>query len=259
MKAFFGKNVSSLDPTTPQPMTWKMFWPRVTELVRKSDESKGNPAISQAMRMKFAGSLKRKAYAEWTDSEILNEYAVWIPPAEEPVASKKEKAVPKNKEKPVAPEKEKAEKKNKKRPAVKEEPEDAEYPPVPPAPQLNSPVKADIQPAARTHLPLPPSPAETDQEAPKEPVHIRRKNIPKHIKTLVWNKYIGSEVAISKCMSCREVRIENTSFHCGHVIAESKGGNMTINNLRPICAHCNLSMGTKSMNEFTKEFFGWTV
>lgn len=93
----------------------------------------------------------------------------------------------------------------------------------------------------------------------KEPLHIRRKNIPKHVKTLVWNKYIGCDKAEAKCISCRQERIENRNFHCGHVIAESNGGDMTINNLRPICAPCNLSMGTKSMNEFTSEFFGWTV
>ena len=92
-----------------------------------------------------------------------------------------------------------------------------------------------------------------------EPLHVRRKNIPKHIKTLVWNKYVGSSVAEASCMCCREAKITCRSFHCGHVIAESKGGNMTINNLRPVCADCNLSMSTRSMNEFTQEFFGWVI
>lgn len=91
------------------------------------------------------------------------------------------------------------------------------------------------------------------------PVHIRRKYIPKHIKTLVWNKYNGCENAEAKCASCRQERINIRNFHCGHVIAEANGGDMTINNLRPICAPCNLSMGTRSMNEFTSEFFGWIV
>jgi hypothetical protein len=93
----------------------------------------------------------------------------------------------------------------------------------------------------------------------KAPLHQRRKKIPKHIRMLVWNKYIGADVASTKCMSCREKTIEIAGFHCGHVIAEAKGGDMTITNLRPICAHCNLAMGTKSMNEFTSEFFGWKV
>lgn len=87
----------------------------------------------------------------------------------------------------------------------------------------------------------------------------RRKGIPKHIKTLVWNKYIGAATPSTKCLSCREELISIRSFHCGHVIAEAKGGDSTINNLRPICAPCNSSMGTMSMNEFTKTYFGWEV
>jgi 5-methylcytosine-specific restriction endonuclease McrA len=101
-----------------------------------------------------------------------------------------------------------------------------------------------------------------EQETVQEkttPVHIRRKNIPKHIKTLVWNKFIGSDIAQAKCMSCREEMISIRSFHCGHVIAESLGGDVTITNLRPICAACNASMGIQSMNEFTSSYFGWTV
>ena len=97
------------------------------------------------------------------------------------------------------------------------------------------------------------------ESSDSDPIHIRRKKIPKHIKTLVWNKYIGPDNASAECVSCRTMKISNRSFHCGHVIAESKGGDMTINNLRPICDACNGSMGTRSMNEFTKEFFGWTV
>lgn len=103
------------------------------------------------------------------------------------------------------------------------------------------------------------SPDSTEAAANDDPLHLRRKKIPKQIKTLVWNKYIGSDVAEAPCVSCRTAKISNRSFHCGHVIAESKGGDMNINNLRPICADCNGSMGTRSMNEFTKEFFGWTV
>ena len=86
-----------------------------------------------------------------------------------------------------------------------------------------------------------------------------KKAIPKHVKTLVWNRYIGADKAKAPCMSCRQEEIGIRSFHCGHVIAEAKGGDMTINNLRPICAACNGSMGTMSMNEFTTQFFGWSI
>ena len=34
------------------------------------------------------------------------------------------------------------------------------------------------------------------------------------------------------------------SFHCGHIIAEAKGGETIVSNLKPICQNCNSSMGT---------------
>ncbi len=92
-----------------------------------------------------------------------------------------------------------------------------------------------------------------------EPLHIRRKNIPRHVKTLVWGKYIGNDKPEALCYSCRHERIDIRSFHCGHVISEANGGTCMLNNLRPICAPCNGSMGTMSMNEFTQTFFGWNV
>ncbi len=103
-----------------------------------------------------------------------------------------------------------------------------------------------------------------EQEVPadeekRQPLHVRRKKIPKNIRSLVWNKYIGSDITAAKCMCCREEKVTLNNWHCGHVIAEARGGDSTINNLRPICAPCNSSMGTKSMNEFTEEFFGWSI
>jgi len=94
------------------------------------------------------------------------------------------------------------------------------------------------------------------KEESEEPIHARRKKIPKQIKTLIWNEYIGAEFPQGRCYCCQKEKIDQRNFHCGHVIAESKGGDLNIKNLRPICAACNASMGTQSMNEFTKTFFG---
>jgi ankyrin repeat protein len=93
----------------------------------------------------------------------------------------------------------------------------------------------------------------------REPIYERRKKIPKRIRTIVWNKYVGEDTPRSKCFCCRDTTISFSAFDCGHVIAESKGGDMTISNLRPVCHDCNLAMGTRSMNDFTTEFFGWSV
>ena len=141
--------------------------------------------------------------------------------------------------------------------------EDPASPPAAPAeaepkvkePKVKEPkAKAVKEPKAKAAKKPKPSKKE-DPDA----IHVKRKKIPKHIKTLIWNKYMGVEIAQADCVSCRSVKITNRSFHCGHVIAESKGGDLNINNLRPICEACNGSMGTRSMNEFTQEFFGWSV
>lgn len=82
----------------------------------------------------------------------------------------------------------------------------------------------------------------------------KKKAIPKKIRELVWNQWIGHDIASSMCTCCEKTPIKNIEFHCGHVIAEANGGSMQIDNLRPICAGCNLSMGTQDMNDFKKVF-----
>jgi hypothetical protein len=104
--------------------------------------------------------------------------------------------------------------------------------------------------------------SESDDESTvsdTKPLHVRRKKIPKNIKTLVWNEHIGSPLKEGMCCCCKKEKIDSNNFHCGHVIAEAKGGDLTVPNLRPICPPCNSSMGTRSMQEFAKEFFGRTV
>jgi hypothetical protein len=84
-------------------------------------------------------------------------------------------------------------------------------------------------------------------------VKTKKKSIPKVVKDLCWSKYIGDDIARSKCMCCETNEIKMNSFHCGHVIAESMGGKTTVDNLRPICKACNLSMGTENLNDFKKK------
>ena len=46
-----------------------------------------------------------------------------------------------------------------------------------------------------------------------------------------------------------------SSWHVGHNIPESKGGDLTIENLRPICPDCNLGMGNRySIEEWSESF-----
>lgn len=82
-----------------------------------------------------------------------------------------------------------------------------------------------------------------------------KKPIPKSLKTLVWDTYIGPEIGITKCMCCNHNFIRQSEFHCGHVLAEANGGKTVLENLRPICAQCNLSMNKKHLFEFKENFF----
>jgi 5-methylcytosine-specific restriction endonuclease McrA len=68
-------------------------------------------------------------------------------------------------------------------------------------------------------------------------------NVPKALREQVWIKYMGKKFS-SKCFIkwCKN-EIDVFSFHVGHNIPDSKGGLMILENLRPICARCNLSMG----------------
>jgi len=73
----------------------------------------------------------------------------------------------------------------------------------------------------------------------------KKKNIPKAIREQVWLQVMG-KIYEQECHIhwCKNV-INVFDFHVGHDIPESKGGTLDINNLRPICARCNQSMGNK--------------
>ena len=82
----------------------------------------------------------------------------------------------------------------------------------------------------------------------------KKKNIPKNVKTNIWNTYIDANIPRHKCLCCKKSIILNTEFHVGHVISEFHGGTLEINNLRPICASCNYSMGTMNMVEYIVKY-----
>jgi hypothetical protein len=81
-------------------------------------------------------------------------------------------------------------------------------------------------------------------------VKAKKKAIPKVMKSLCWSKHVGDTVGMTQCMCCETNQIKMNDFQCGHVVAEANGGTMTVDNLRPICKACNLSMGTENLNEF---------
>ena len=71
-------------------------------------------------------------------------------------------------------------------------------------------------------------------------------------KQEIWKHYIGISIGETKCMCCSLNNINTFNFHNGRIIAKSKGGDMSKENLRPICLQCNLSMGNENMIDFMK-------
>ncbi len=51
------------------------------------------------------------------------------------------------------------------------------------------------------------------------------------------------------CFSCNSV-ITMQNYHCGHIDALAAGGSNADNNIKPVCAKCNLKMGTKNMHKY---------
>ena len=165
---------------------------------------------------------------------IRNTYDIQHPVVKEIVKEHKTKPVKEPKEKPEA--------KPVKEPKTKPVKEPKEKPEAKPVKEPKAkPVK---------------EPKEKPEAKPvKEPKTISKKTkIPAAVKKLVWNTNLGEELGKAKCYCCKSTDITQTSFHCGHVIAESKGGRSIVSNLKPICQNCNSSMGVNDMNEFMKQF-----
>lgn len=87
----------------------------------------------------------------------------------------------------------------------------------------------------------------------KTSIKKTKKKIPTTLRNTVWNTYIGIEKGIANCFCCKTEQISRANFDCGHVIAEENGGLTVLQNLRPICGHCNSSMGVKNMIKFMGE------
>jgi 5-methylcytosine-specific restriction endonuclease McrA len=97
-----------------------------------------------------------------------------------------------------------------------------------------------------------PSLKSTELESKTE--EVKKMAIPKKVKTDVWNTFIGPQIPAHKCLCCLKTTISNTDFHVGHVVSEFNGGNLNIDNLRPICASCNYSMGTLNLKDYVTKY-----
>jgi 5-methylcytosine-specific restriction endonuclease McrA len=72
------------------------------------------------------------------------------------------------------------------------------------------------------------------------------------VREAVWRRFVGEDFE-TKCYTGCGSTINCFTFYCGHVIARSRGGLTTVENLRPICSTCKRRMGTEDMNEFIED------
>ena len=87
----------------------------------------------------------------------------------------------------------------------------------------------------------------------KKPLKKCKKKIPRALREQVWLQNIGKQFEYKCLVKWCQNRINPFDFNVGHDIPESKGGGTNINNLKPICNRCNLSMGNHySINEWSK-------
>lgn len=82
----------------------------------------------------------------------------------------------------------------------------------------------------------------------------KKKHIPLVVKRKVWDKWVGRSIGITLCQCCKLSEISQMSFHCGHVISEKNGGEICVDNLRPICQSCNSSIGIHNMMTFINKY-----
>lgn len=87
-----------------------------------------------------------------------------------------------------------------------------------------------------------------------------KKNIPDSLRAQVYTRYILSlddeeRKFYVRCPCCQNVIIDPFSFECGHILAESKGGGINIDNLIPLCRVCNRGMNVESVRDYMKKYF----
>ena len=92
-----------------------------------------------------------------------------------------------------------------------------------------------------------------------QPSHSSRyikSRIPPQTRTATWKKYYGT----NSCGPCPLYHLCNVTLYrdvrngwqCGHIISEKNGGELQVDNLRPICQGCNCSMGSNNWDVYEK-------
>jgi len=84
----------------------------------------------------------------------------------------------------------------------------------------------------------------------------QRKAITQKMRRLVWVREFGETASTALCPACSKSSLSNDKphgFECGHLVSHKNGGEENVENLRPICAHCNQLMGTVNWDDYVQQ------
>jgi 5-methylcytosine-specific restriction endonuclease McrA len=97
---------------------------------------------------------------------------------------------------------------------------------------------------------------EMEPSKPNKPIipsKHKRDIIPKKVRDATWIKYHGKSLK-GVCYCCgKSITRYNRGWHCSHVLADVKGGEEIVDNMRTCCPHCNLSMGAQNLYVYMKQ------
>ncbi len=116
---------------------------------------------------------------------------------------------------------------------------------------VSKPASAAVQQAAKNAFYKTERSLNKTQRAQQQTAR-RKKHIPQALKWQTWIRYAGENFK-AKCATpwCRNI-MNVTNFQAGHRQAEAVGGPTTLENLIPICASCNQSMGTEHFDIWSR-------
>jgi hypothetical protein len=86
---------------------------------------------------------------------------------------------------------------------------------------------------------------------PYERVRLRTQ-LSKRFRQDNWDHHVGQSKGECLCFTGCGAVISQMTFECGHIVAASRGGEDTHDNIVPVCSMCNRSMGAKHMRDYCK-------
>jgi hypothetical protein len=95
----------------------------------------------------------------------------------------------------------------------------------------------------------------SDKTIPDHHFKTNKVKISPKLRIQVWRKEFGvDDSGICPFYKCEnKITNDKNGFQCGHIVAESKGGETVLDNLRPICKDCNCKMGSKNWLDYQME------